>query len=128
MLTNTKTDPTEFRRMVEHDSALFFQLLLLSPKLHLLLTFGPIVSETRGRSEGLFSFLFATAAKHGFKMLKDQDLWKLWHEPTGREFVVHDADTQGEDCITCRIVKNLHQHHDLLRSHLAQPGTAPAAC
>lgn len=119
MLTNPKTDPAEFRRMVEHDAALFFQLLLLPPNIRLLLTFGPIVGETRGCPEGLFGFLFATAPKHGFKMLKDQDAWKLWHEPTRREFVVHDADTQDEKCITCRVVKNLHQHRDPLRALLS---------
>jgi hypothetical protein len=128
MLTNPKTDPAEFRRMVEHDAALFFQLLLLSPNLRLILTFGPIVGETRGRPEGLLGFLFTTLPKHGFRMLKDQDVWKLWHELTGREYVVHDADTPGEKCITCRVVKNLHQHRDLLRSHLARPGPTPIAC
>ena len=118
MLTNPKTDPAEFRRMVEHDAAFFSRLLLLCPKLRILLTFGPIVGETRGRPEGLFGFLFATAPRHGFKMVKDQDLWKLWHEPTSREFVVHDADTQDEKCLTCRVVKNLHEHRDILRGHL----------
>ena len=119
MLTNPKTDPAEFRRMVEHDAAFFFRLLLLSQKLRLLLTFGPIVGENRGRPEGLFGFLFATAPKDGFKMLKDQDLWKLWHETTSRELVVHDADTQDQKCLTCRVVKNLHQHRDTLRAVLA---------
>jgi hypothetical protein len=105
--------------MVEHDAAFFFRLLLLSRKLRLLLTFGPIVGDNRGRPEGLFGFLFATAPKHGFKMLKDQGLWKLWHETTSRELVVHDADTQDEKCLTCRVVKNLHQHRDTLRAVLA---------
>lgn len=126
MLTNPQTDPAEFRRMVAHDATFLFQLLLLCPSLRLLLTFGPIVGESRGRPEGLFGFLFATAPKHGFKMLKDQDLWKLWHEPTSREFVVHDADTQGEKCITCRVVKDLHENRDALRGHLAQASKPPA--
>ena len=123
MLDNPKTDPAEFRRMVAHDAEFFFRLLLLCPKLRILLTFGPIVGETRGRPEGLFGYLFATAPRHGFKMVKDQDLWRLWHEPTSREFVVHDADTQDEKCLTCRVVKNLHENRDSLRGHLSQPGS-----
>jgi hypothetical protein len=58
-------------------------------------------------------------------MLKDEDVWKLWHEPTGRVFVVHDADNRDEKCITCRVVKNLHENGDILRSYLAQPANPP---
>jgi len=28
------------------------------------------------------------------------------------------ADTQDEKCLTCRVVKNLHEHCDILRGHL----------
>jgi hypothetical protein len=127
MLTNRRTDRDEFRRMVEHDVAFFFRLLLLSPKLRLLLTFGPIVAEHGGQPESLLGFLFATAPQHGFKMLKYEDEWKLWHMATSREFVVHDADTPGEKCVTCRVVKNLVKNRDALRAHgidSATPGSS----
>lgn len=124
MLKNPRTDPDEFRRMVEQDAALFFQLLPLCPNLRVLLTFGPMVGETRGRLEGLLGFLFTIAPKHGFKTLKDQGLWKLWHEPTNRVFVVHDADTRTDKCITCRVVKNLFENRDALRASLSSPAPA----
>lgn len=114
MLTNPQTDRAEFRRMVEKDAAWFFKLLLLCPKLKLLLTFGPIVGEDR-RPESLFGHLFDAAPGHGFRVFQDETSWKLWHEPTGKVLLVHDADTPGEKCITCRVVKNLHAHRHELR-------------
>ena len=118
MLKNPGTDLAEFRRMVEHDADHFFRLLLLCPNLRLLLTFGPIPPEKPGPPEGLFGFLFTAAQKRGFRSIKDQDFWKLCHEPTGRSFVVHDADTPGEKCVTCRVVKNLFENRDALRAYL----------
>lgn len=118
MLKNPSTDLAEFRRMVEQDSAHFFRLLLLCPNLRLLLTSGPIPGETRGRPEALFSFIFAAAEQHGFTKIRDGDFWKLWHKPSGRSFVVHEAETPGGNCPTCRVVKNLYENRDKLRSHL----------
>lgn len=119
MLKNPGTDLAEFRRMVEHDADHFFRLLLLCPNLRLLLTFGPIPPEKPGRPESLFGHLFTAAETRGFRQIKDQDSWKLWHEPTGRVYVVHDADTPGEKCVTCRVVKNLFENRDALGAHLA---------
>ena len=118
MLTNPRTDREEFRRMVERDAAWFFELLLLCPNLRMLLTFGPIVGAQR-RTENLFGFVYAAAPAHGFRVIQDEGFWKLWHEPTRRVFLLHDADTPDEKCITCRVVKNLHTHRDELRSRLA---------
>ena len=118
MLKNQGTDPAEFRRMVEHDARFLFQLLLLCPNLRLLLTFGPIPSEKPGRPEGLFGYLFTAAEKHGFRSINDQDSWQLWNEPTRRTYVVHDANTPEEKCVTCRVVKNLFDSRDALRAHL----------
>ena len=117
MLTNPRTNRAEFRRMVEKDIAWFFKLLLLCPNLKLLLTFGPIVGKVR-RPESLSSFLFAAAAGHGFRVLQDEADWKLWHETTGRAFLVHDADMPGEKYVTCRVMKNLHAHRYDLRRRL----------
>lgn len=118
MLKNHGTDPAEFRRMLEHDARFLFQLLLLSPNLRLLLTFGPIPPATPGPPEGLFGYLFTAAEEHGFRSIKDQDSWTLWHEPSRRTFIVHDAHTPGEKCLTCRVVKNLFANRDVLRAHL----------
>ena len=126
MLTNPKTDPAEFRRMVEHDADHLFRLLLLCPNLRLLLTLGPIPTEKPGRPESLFGHLLTASETRGFRQIKNQDSWKLWHEPTGRVYVVHDADTPGEKCITCRVVKNLFENRDTLRAHLAQAAKPPA--
>ena len=119
MPKNPRLDRAEFHRMIAHDADHFFRLLLLCPNLRLLLTFGPIPPEKPGPPEGLFGFLFTAAQKRGFRSIKDQDFWKLWHEPTGRSFVVHDADTPAEKCVTCRVVKNLFENRDELRAYLA---------
>jgi hypothetical protein len=113
MLKNPGTDHSEFRRMVERDAAWFFKLLLLCRNLRLLLTFGPIISANRG-PESLFGFLYSAAPAHGFKAVKNAEYWELWHEATGKVFTIHDADTPDEACVTCRVVKNLHQHRDAL--------------
>jgi hypothetical protein len=119
MLKNRATDHAEFRRMLQHDADHFFRLLLLCTNLRLLLALGPIPPQKPSQSERLFGYLFAAAASRGFRQYKDEDSWKLWHEPTGRVYVVHDADTPGEKCTTCRVVKNLLKNRDTLRSHLA---------
>ena len=114
MLTNPRTDREEFRRMVERDAAWFFKLLLLCPNLKLLLTFGPVVGKDR-QPESLFGFLFSAAPGHGFRVFQDETGWQVWHEPSRRVLPVHDADTPGEKCVTCRVVKNLHAHRHELR-------------
>jgi hypothetical protein len=121
MIKNPNTNREEFRRMVERDVAWFFRLLLLCPNLRVLLTFGPIIAEGP-RPEGLFGFLFTVASKHGFKMVKQKEVWELWHEPTKKIFLIHDADSPipGEKCVTCRVVKNLYAHRDELRERLVQ--------
>jgi hypothetical protein len=105
--------------MVERDAAWFFKLLLLCPNLRLLLTFGPIIGTDR-QPECLHGFLFAAAPAHGFRVYQDDAGWQLWHEPTRKVFLVHDADMPGEKCITCRVVKNLYAHRDELRQWIAQ--------
>mgnify|MGYP003338783539 CR=1 FL=1 len=117
MFRNPNIDHSEFRRMVERDVAWFFKLLLLCPNLKLLLTFGPIVGANY-RSENLFGFLFAAAPRYGFRMLQDESGWQLWHEPTRKVFLVHDADKPDEKCVTCRVVKNIHTFRDQLRGLL----------
>ena len=107
MLKNPRTDREEFRQMVERDASWLFKLLLLCPNLKVLLTFGPIVSADR-RPGSLFGFLYSTAPAHGFKAVQNAGYWELWHEATRKVFVIHDADTPDEKCLTCRVVKNLH--------------------
>jgi hypothetical protein len=119
MLKNPMTDRVEFRRMVERDAAWFFRLLLLCRNLRVLLTFGPLISADR-RPGGLFGFLYSTAPAHGFKAVPNAEYWELWHEATGRVFTIHDADTPDEKCVTCRVVKNLHQHRDALRQRIGE--------
>jgi hypothetical protein len=51
-------------------------------------------------------------------MIQDRDSWNLLYEPTRRAFIVYDADTQDEKCVTGRVVKNLHQNRDALLSCL----------
>lgn len=117
MFKNPRTNGEEFRRMVVRDVAWFFKLLLLCPNLKLLLTFGPITGNDQ-KPESLFGFLFAAAPSHDFRVLPDAGAWKLWHEPTGKVFLVHDADTPTEKCVTCRVVKNLHAHREELQQVL----------
>lgn len=119
MFANPLTDRKEFRQMVENDAAWFFKLLLLCPNLRLLLTFGPIVG-VGGQPESLFGFLVDAAPKHGFRVLPEEGSWQLWHEPTGKVILVHDADTPDEKCVTCRVVKNLHAHRNELRRRLRE--------
>jgi hypothetical protein len=39
-------------------------------------------------------------------MFQDETGWQLWLEPTGKVFLVHDADTPAEKCVTCRVVND----------------------
>ena len=118
MLKNPSIDPLEFRQMVERDVAWFFKLLLLCRNLRLLLTFGPIISADH-RPEGLWGFVYSAAPAHGFKVVENAGYWELWHEATGKVFVIHDADTPNEKCLTCRVVKNLHLHREALRQRVS---------
>ena len=119
MLKNPRTDRQEFRRMVEHDAAWFFKLLLLCPNLRLLLTFGPMV-HTNGSIESLSQFLKSHAPRNGFSLFPSGTGWSLRHEETKRSFCVHNADTPGEKGVTSRVVKNLQAHRAALLEQLRQ--------
>lgn len=119
MLKNASTDPKEFRTMVERDVQWLFKLLPLCPKLRMLLTMGPIVGA-KAKPEGLFGFICAAAPRHGFKLIHNETFWELWHEETNQVIAIHEAETPGEQCITCRVVKNLHANRDELRWHIWQ--------
>ena len=119
MLKNRRTNPKEFRHMVERDVAQFFRLLPLCPKLRLLLVFGPIV-RANGSIESLAQFLRNNAPQNGFKASQDGGSWSFKHLDTGKSICVHEVSTPGEKCITCRVVKNLHAHRDDLRRRLVE--------
>jgi hypothetical protein len=118
MLKNPQTDPKEFRAMVENDVRWLFHLLPLCRDLRVLLIFGPIVAQN-GRPESLFRFLLEFAPAHGFSVVQDEQRHFLRHLQTGRDFVVHEADTPGESCITCRVARNLMKHKQTLKRSLA---------
>jgi hypothetical protein len=114
MLKNKRTDPKEFRRMVEREVEWFFRLLSLCPDLRLLLTFGPIV-RADGLTESLAKFLRTRAPQNGFVVSQDGG---LQHAETKRLFFIHEADAPGEKCLTCRVIKNLHTYRDKLRHRM----------
>jgi len=111
MLKNPKTDHAEFRRMVEQDAKYFFQLLPRCPRLKGLLVFGPVV-RSDGTCENLAHFLRNRAPHHGFTVLPNG---RLQHSGTKRQFFIHEVETPGESCVTCRVVKNLYANRDELR-------------
>jgi hypothetical protein len=127
MLKNSNTDRDEFRRMLEYDSRHFFRLLVHCPNLRLLLTFGPVLRKAPGRPESLFEYLFTAAITGDFQQINEQDSNKLLHIPSSRVYAVHNADTPGEKCITCRVVKNLLKNRNTLRTHLTQAPRPPSA-
>jgi hypothetical protein len=90
MLKNPRTNPEEFRRMVERDVVWFFRLLPLCPNLRLLLTFGPIVRKN-GSTESLAQFLRNNAPKNGFTVSQDSKFWTLKHLDTGKRVCVHEV-------------------------------------
>jgi hypothetical protein len=110
MVKNPKADSAEFRRMAEQDVAWFFRLLPLCPRLKGLLIFGPIV-RSDGSCENLAQFLRDQAPRHGFTVLPKG----IEHDATKRRFFIHEVETPGEKCITCRVVKNLYANRDELR-------------
>jgi hypothetical protein len=111
MVKNPKADSAEFRRMAEQDVAWFFRLLPLCPRLKGLLIFGPIV-RSDGSCESLAQFLRTSAPLHGFTVSPNGG---LQHNGTERRFFIHEVDTPGENCVTCRVVKNLFANRDELR-------------
>jgi hypothetical protein len=121
MLTNQNTDRPEFRMMVEHDVQWLFKLLPRCPKLRVLLSMGPIIGANQ-EPASLTGFLHEFAPRHGFKVIHNEGFWEFWHEESRKVLVIHEADTPGEKCITCRVVKNLHAHRDELRQRMAQSG------
>jgi hypothetical protein len=90
MLKNPRTDPREFRSMVERDVAWFFRLLPLCPNLRLLLAFGPIVRKN-GSTESLTQFLRNNAPKNGFTVSQDGKFWTFKHLDTGKRVCVHEV-------------------------------------
>jgi len=111
MVKNPKTDRVEFRRMVEQDVAWFFKLLPLCPRLKGLFVFGPVVRND-GSFEGLAQFLRTRAPRYDFTVNPDGG---LEHNDTKRRFFIHEVETPGENCVTCRVVKNLYANRDELR-------------
>ena len=123
MHKNQRTDPKEFRTMVERDVQWLFKLLPLCPKLRLLLTMGPIIGNNL-RSMPLLGCLHEFAPRYGFKVIRNEEFWELWNEANRNVLVTHEADTPDEKCITCRVAKNLHEHRDefsLVREASTQP-------
>ena len=86
--------------------------------MRLLLTIGRIVGA-HGQPETLLAFIFAAAPANGFRVIQNHGFWELWPEATGHVLILHEADTPGEECITCRVVKNLHANRDKLLKTLA---------
>jgi len=117
MLANQGTDPKEFYEMAERDVQWIFKLLPLCPNLRLLLTMGPIIGENF-KPTPLLGFLGEFSQRYGYKMIRQGMFWEFWHEESRRVFVIHEADTPDEKCITCRVVKNIHAHRDELRQRL----------
>ncbi len=117
MLRNSKTDPAEFRRMVEQDVAWFFRLLPLCERLRVLLIYGPLV-RADGSTESLAAFLHKQATRHGFTVLPDGGLRIAASGETGRSFFVHEVRTSGRGAITEQVVSNLRRNHDTLRDHI----------
>jgi hypothetical protein len=117
MLTNKNTDPKEFHAMVVQDVQWIFKILPLCPNLRLLLTMGPIIGGNL-KPTPLIGFLGEAAPRHGYRMIRQEPFWEFWHEESRRVFVIHEADTTGEKCITCRVVKHIHAHRDELRQRL----------
>jgi len=90
MIVNRKTDPKEFRRMVELDIAWFFRLLPLCPRLRGLLTFGPVI-RANGCPESLAGFVRKSAPRHGFTVLPDGGLSHASNERPPRGYFLHEV-------------------------------------
>jgi hypothetical protein len=119
MLKNQSTDPKEFRTMVERDVQWLFKLLPLCPNLRVLLTMGPVIGANL-QPAGLCGFLHESASRHGFNVIHNGGFWEFCHEESRKILVIHDADTPDEKCITCRVVKNLHEYRDELRARIRE--------
>jgi hypothetical protein len=117
MLTNKNTDPEQFYAMTVKDVQWIFKILPLCPNLRLLLTMGPIIGENL-KPIPLLGFLGESAPRYGYKIIQQGTFWEFWHEESQRGFVIHEADTPNEKCITCRVVKNIHANRDELRQKL----------
>jgi hypothetical protein len=124
MKWNRKTDPKEFRRMVELDVKWFFRLLPLCPKLRLLVTFGPIVCDDNS-TERLARFLIHHAPKYDFKASKEGIFWVFNHPDCRAGIYVHEVPMTGEKCFTREVIKNFQRHRHELVKLLGEPNQLP---
>jgi hypothetical protein len=107
--------PRAQRPLVRHHQ--FHRHALHFGNLRQLLTMGPIIGKNL-KPTPLLGFLDEFAPRHGYKMIRQGMFWEFWHEESRRVFVIHEADTPDEKCITCRVVKNIHAHRNELRQRL----------
>ena len=75
-MLDRKTDPAEFRRMVESDVKWFFELIAKLPHVQLLLVAGPI-PKADGRKHQLADFIQEQARRHNAEWREDQALPRL---------------------------------------------------
>lgn len=73
-----------------------------------------------GQPASRYGFRFATTPARDFRLFQATAGWQLWHEPTRKVSLVHEADTSGEKRVTHRVVKNLYVHRRELRQWIAQ--------
>jgi len=125
MLRNPATDPKEFRRMVEQDVKWFFSLVSLCPKLRLLLISVPVVVCKDGSTERLAQFLKNNVPPKDFTVSQDGNSWACKRLDSKTTVYVHEVSWPGENCVTCRVVKNLHAHRHELLPKLGQQTASP---
>jgi hypothetical protein len=125
MLRNPATDPKEFRRMVEQDVTWFFSLVSLCPKLRLLLISVPVVVCKDGSTERLAQFLKNNVPPKDFTVSQDGNSWACKRLDSKTTVYVHEVSWPGENCVTCRVVKNLHAHRHELLPKLGQQTASP---
>ncbi|HWQ91038.1 MAG TPA: hypothetical protein VN673_05150 [Clostridia bacterium] len=75
-MLDTRTDPAEFRRMVESDVKWFFELIAKLPHVQLLLVAGPI-PRADGRKQQLADFIQEQARRHNAEWREDLALPRL---------------------------------------------------